>query len=146
MQFVLSSPRNRVISILRKNKQVVRQLCDVLLNILLKHIPVSAKTLRQLKRHRSEIYRLVDRRTSDAQRTQIILQNPSLLRPIIPLLKEVARSFKYEPLYQDVSNNRRRQEIAYAVQTTTVSGQGSNGGSRRRATTKVSSNTNTTTP
>ena len=108
LQFVLSSPPHRLFPILQKNKQVIRQICDILLNILLKHIPASQVIINQLKKFKSDIYILVDRRTSDEDRRRIILRKPAILKPIIPLLKEVARSFKYEPLYQDVSNNRRR--------------------------------------
>lgn len=108
LHFVLSSPPHRQIAILQKNKQVVRQVCNILLNILLKHIPVHVTIINNLRQYRSVIYKLVDRRVSDFTKKQLILQNPAILKLIVPLLKDISKSFRYEPLCEDVSDNRKR--------------------------------------
>jgi phosphorylcholine metabolism protein LicD len=108
LSFVLSSPRQRLISILSKNKQVVRHICDILLNILLLNIRVNSSVINKLKKHKRVIYLLVDKKTTDKTRAELLTKHLSITKTILPLLKAIETSLKNEPLYQDVSNKRRR--------------------------------------
>lgn len=56
LKFVLESPRARQKSIISKNKQVVKHISDILLNILLQNILVKPSVIVKLKQHRKTIY------------------------------------------------------------------------------------------
>ena len=67
LQFVLNSPRKRLVRIIQKNKQIVQNICDILLNILLQNISVQKQVICKLKKHCTAIYCLVDKKIRDKQ-------------------------------------------------------------------------------
>lgn len=104
LHFVLNSPRERLTRIIQKNKQIVRNICDILLNILLQNISVQKKVICKLKKHHTAIYCLVDNKISDKQRTALLLKHIPILKVIAPLLKSIDNALHNEPLYQNVSH------------------------------------------
>jgi hypothetical protein len=104
LKFVLESPSARRRSIISKNKQVVKHICDILLNILLQNISVKASVINKLKRHRKVIYTCVNKKTSDKTRKELLLRHPSILKTLATLLPSINKTLENEPLYQNVFN------------------------------------------
>ena len=101
-KFVLESPRARQKSIISKNKQVVKHICDILLNILLQNILPKASVIKKLKHHRKVIYACVNKKTSDKTRQELLLRHPSILKTLATLLPSINKTLENEPLYQNV--------------------------------------------
>ena len=104
LKFVFESPHKRQISIINKNKQVVKHICDILLNILLQNITVKPIIITKLRRHRKAIYTLVNKRTTDKKRRDLLVHNPGILRTLATVLPSIYKSIHNEPLYQNVLN------------------------------------------
>jgi hypothetical protein len=100
LKFVLESPRARQKSIISKNKQVVKHISDILLNILLQNILVKPSVITKLKRHRKAIYTCVNKKTSDKTKKELLIKHPSILKTLATVLP----TLQNEPLYQNVFN------------------------------------------
>ena len=109
LHFVSKSPKERIIQILTRNNTIVVLTCDILLNILKNNIPVKPELLKKLKKHRRTIYKLVDKRIPIERKKKLLAKNWPIVEVLEPLLPLIAKSFKYEPLYKNVSHKRRRQ-------------------------------------
>lgn len=108
VDFVLTSPRSRLLKILKSNKQVIGVIAEIVLNILLKNIKVKPHVARRLRKYRRALYKLVNPAISIAKKRHILTSNVQLLHILSPLLPGISKSFKDEPLYENVSHHRRR--------------------------------------
>ena len=104
LKFVLESPPQRQTAIIGKNKQIVKQICDILLNILLLNVKVKPIVIKKLKQHKTVIYQLVNKKISDKKRQELLLHNRAILKIIATVLPSIYKSIQNEPLYQNVSN------------------------------------------
>lgn len=101
-------PLARQINLLHKNKNLVNLVVDVVYNILYQNVvPSSPDIINDLKKYKNEVYKLVDKRTSDKSRSQILIKNPEIIKTILPLLPSIDKSIVNEPLYENVSGKRK---------------------------------------
>ena len=104
LQFVLNSPRKHLVRIIQKNKQIVQNICDILLNILLQNISVQKQVICKLKKHHTAINCLVYKKICDKQQTTLLLKQIPILKVIAPMLKLIDKALHNESLYQNVSH------------------------------------------
>ena len=109
LHFVSKSPQERLIKILTKNDKLVRLICEILLNIMVKNIKVAPHIIKQLKKHKRVIYKLVDKRTSITKRKRLLVKAWPIVAILTPLIPLIAKALKNEPLFKDVSHHRNRQ-------------------------------------
>lgn len=101
-------PLARQVSLLRKNKNMVNLITDILYNILYQNVvPSSPDIINDLKKYKKDIYKLVDKKSSDKTRSDILIKNPQIIKTVLPLLSSIDSSLKNEPLYENVSGKRK---------------------------------------
>ena len=108
LKFVLGSPRRKLVKFLTKNRQVVIVIAEIVLNILLKNIPVKPEVAKKLRKYKRILIKLADASISIAQKGKLLKANGKLLLILAPLIPHIAASLKHEPLYQNVSHHRKR--------------------------------------
>ena len=77
--FVLKSPRKRLVKIIQSNQHVVDVVAEIVLNILLKNIPMKSKFVRRLRKYKHVLYKLVEPGISIARKRKLLSQNSKLL-------------------------------------------------------------------
>ena len=101
-------PLARQIALLRKNKNLVNLITDVIYNILYQNVvPSSPDIINDLKKYKKDIYKLVDKKTSDRTWSEILIKQPQIIKSILPLLPSIDINLENEPLYEDVSGKRK---------------------------------------
>jgi hypothetical protein len=105
LHFISKSPEKRIIQILTRNKRVVKAICEILLNILLKNIKVDRRIAHKLEKHKHIIYELVDKHTSLHQRRRLLLKAWPIVRILTPILPLISKAIKNEPIFKNVFNN-----------------------------------------
>jgi len=95
--------------LVKRNKQVVALIVDILYNIANNNIvPRDTSTINNLKKERRHIYKLFERSTSHNKKSKILIQRSNIIKAILPLLPSIRKTIQNEPLYEDVSYKRRR--------------------------------------
>ena len=102
-------PVARQEALLRKNKNIVNLVTDILYNILYQNVvPSSPKLINELKTYKKDIYKLVDKKTSDKTRSEILIKHPQIIQAILPLLSSIDINLQNELLYEDVLYDKRK--------------------------------------
>lgn len=112
LKFVLDSPHKRLLKIIQSNHKVIGVVGEVVLNILLKNIPVKPEVVRKLRKYKRVLYALVDPNVNSKKKIKILTRNIKLLKVIAPLLPLIINSLQNEPLYENVSHHRKRKAYA----------------------------------
>jgi len=68
------------------NLNIIKAICELLLNILQKNIAVGNSVLTQLKKHKSILYRLLEAQGFEARKA-ILVANPKIIVPLSSVLK-----------------------------------------------------------
>lgn len=108
LKFVLGSPHKRLLKIVKSNHKVIGVVGEVVLNILLKNIPVKPDVVKKLRRYKRVLYTLVDPKVNAKKKIRLLTRHIKLLKVLAPLLPLIINSLQNEPLYQNVSHHRKR--------------------------------------
>ena len=101
-------PVARQKAIFCKHKNIVNLVTDILCNILCQNVvPFSPKPINKLKTYKKNIYKLVDKKTSDKTRSKILIKHPQIIKAILPLLSSMDKNLQNEPLYKNVPYKRK---------------------------------------
>jgi hypothetical protein len=68
------------------NKNIIKAIAEIILNIVQKNIPTSVSLLKQLKKHKRIVYSIVDSKGFEARR-RILVNNSKFLSLLAPLFK-----------------------------------------------------------
>jgi len=68
------------------NLNIIKAICELLLNILKKNIVVGKGVLGQLKKHKSILYTLLEAKGFEARKS-ILVANPKIIHPLSNVLK-----------------------------------------------------------
>ena len=81
---------------LAKDRALVKNIVDLLYNILQGNVEVSPKMLSKLKTYKQTIYKVVRKSISVKKRVKILQKNLRLVRLILPLLKHVHKNVPHK--------------------------------------------------
>ena len=68
------------------NLSIIQAICELLLNVIQKNITVSKSVLRNLKKHKTILYKLLETKGFEA-RKYILISYPKIVVPLLPLFK-----------------------------------------------------------
>ena len=68
------------------NLNIIKAICELLLNILQKNIAVNKSVLTQLKKYKSILYTLLEAKGFEARKS-ILVANPKIIHPLSNVLK-----------------------------------------------------------
>ena len=68
------------------NLNIIKAICELLLNVLQKNIPATKSVLAKLKKHKVAIYKLLETKGFET-RKDILVDNPKIIVPLLSLLK-----------------------------------------------------------
>jgi len=84
---VVTSPERIHLKLLKSsNLNIIKAICELLLNIVQKNIPVKPIVLTRLKKNKNLLYKLFETRGFEA-RKNILLQHPKIVLPLALVLK-----------------------------------------------------------
>jgi hypothetical protein len=69
------------------NLAIIKAICELLLNILQKNISTSKLVIKQLKKHKKTIYKLLDKSTSLEAKKAILIKTCKLISPLSAVFK-----------------------------------------------------------
>lgn len=104
LNFLLNVEPYKLLKTISSNKRVVLVISEVVLNILLKNIPLKADVVRKLRKYKRVLYKLADPKVTVHQKTNILKRHTKLINILSSLVPLILKSFQYEPLYEDVSD------------------------------------------
>jgi hypothetical protein len=85
-RIVSASDTIRIKLLQTSNLQIIKAICEIILNILNRNIKVSQSTLDKLKRNRKVLYKLVDPISLQAKK-EILVRNGSAIKPLADIFK-----------------------------------------------------------
>ena len=68
------------------NLNIIKAICELLLNVVQKNIPASKSVLVQLKKHKAVVYKLLETKGFEARKS-ILISHPRVIVPLLSLLK-----------------------------------------------------------
>jgi len=68
------------------NLNIIKAICEIIYNILQKNIAVPKPVLKQLKKHRTVLYKLVEGKGFEGRRT-ILVNNSKVISPLATIFK-----------------------------------------------------------
>src|SRR5277367_3948529 len=68
------------------NLNIIKVICELILNIVQKNIPVAKPVLAKLKKHKAILYRLLQAKDFEARKV-ILVANPKIVVPLHSVLK-----------------------------------------------------------
>jgi hypothetical protein len=68
------------------NLNIIKAICELVLNILQKNIAVGKPVLVKLKKHRKVLYKLLEAKGFE-ERKEILVANPQIITPLLAVLK-----------------------------------------------------------
>ena len=68
------------------NLNIIKAICELILNIVQKNIPVGKAVLGQLKKHKTVVYKLLESKGFEA-RKDILVNNTKIITPLAAVLK-----------------------------------------------------------
>ena len=90
-----SSAKRRKALLSQVTRDELKSLCEICLNILKGNIPLDDKTYNKLKRHKSKLRTLADKKTSSAHKQHIVNQHGGFIGTIaaiaLPLLANLLK-------------------------------------------------------
>src|SRR5438552_18878333 len=69
------------------NLNIIKAICELLLNILQKNIPVTKSVISKLKKHRAILYKLLEAKGFESRR-DILADNPKIILPLLSVLQK----------------------------------------------------------
>ena len=83
---IISAPEPIRVKLLKSsNLNIIKAICEVILNILQKNISVGKAVLVGLKRHNTVIYRLLESKGFESRKA-ILIENPKIILPLAGVL------------------------------------------------------------
>jgi hypothetical protein len=68
------------------NLNIIKAICELILNVLQKNIPSGKSVIARLKKHKQVIYKLLEAK-GFGKRKDILVDNPKIIVPLLSLLK-----------------------------------------------------------
>ena len=69
------------------NSNIIKAICELLLNVLQKNIVASGSVIAKLKKHKKILYILLKEKEDFKRRKEILINNSKILIALLPLLK-----------------------------------------------------------
>ena len=69
------------------NSNIIKAICELLLNVLQKNIVASGSVIAKLKKHKRILYILLKEKEDFKRRKEILINNSKILIALLPLLK-----------------------------------------------------------
>ena len=83
---IISAPEPIRVKLLKSsNLNIIKAICEIILNILQKNISVSKAVLAGLKQHKTVTYRLLESKGFEPRKA-ILIENPKILLPLAGVL------------------------------------------------------------
>ena len=84
---IVTAPEPIRIKLLKSsNLNIIKAICELLLNIVQKNITVKAIVITQLKKHKNLLYKLFDAKGFEARKS-ILVGHPKIVAPLKQVLK-----------------------------------------------------------
>ena len=68
------------------NLNIIKAICELLLNVLQKNIPVAKSVISKLKKHKAILYKLLEAKGFESRR-DILADNPKIVLPLLSVLQ-----------------------------------------------------------
>jgi len=69
------------------NLNIIKAICELLLNIVQKNIPVDKSVISKLKKHRAILYKLLEAKGFESRR-DILVSHPKIVLPLLSVLQK----------------------------------------------------------
>src|SRR5438552_621407 len=84
---IITAPDHIRIRLLKSsNLNIIKAICELLLNVVQKNIPAAKSVIVQLKRHKAAIYKLLKAKGFEARKI-ILVAHHRIVKPLLTLLK-----------------------------------------------------------
>lgn len=85
-RIITASDPVRIRLLKTSNLNIIKAICELLLNVVQKNIPASKSVIAQLKKYKAVLYKLLKAKGFET-RKEILVKHPRLVKPLLTLLK-----------------------------------------------------------